>query len=59
MYFVIVHQQESNEKWHVVDSKTEAGMLLTAYNSMDAARQARLLGYAEAPSRLKEQKGNE
>ena len=47
------------QKWHVVDSKTEAGMLLTAYNSMDAARQARLLGYAEALSRLKEQKGNE
>ena len=42
------------QKWHVVDSDTEAGMLLTAYNSMDAAHQARLLGYAEALTRLKE-----
>ena len=43
------------QKWHVVDSTTEAGILLTAYNSMDASRQARLLGYAEAlANRLKD-----
>ena len=36
------------QKWHVVDAATDAGKLLTAYNSMDAIRQAKLLGYAEA-----------
>ncbi len=36
------------QKWFAVDSKTESGQLLIAFNSMDERRQARLLGYAEA-----------
>ena len=43
------------QKWFAVDSDTESGHLLTAFNSMDARMQARLLGYAEALSKsLKE-----
>jgi len=34
--------------WLVVDSKTDAGILLSAFNSFDASTQARLLGYAQA-----------
>ena len=40
------------QKWFAVDSDTESGRLLTAFNSMDASRQARLLGYAEALSKF-------
>ena len=38
-----------------IDAKTDAGILLTAYNSMDSQAQARLLGYAEALCRDKEE----
>lgn len=34
--------------WIVIDSKTDAGKLISAYNSFDASDQARLLGYAQA-----------
>ena len=37
-----------------IDAKTDAGILLTAYNSMDSQAQAKLLGYAEALCRDKE-----
>ncbi len=33
---------------YAVDANTEAGELLTTFNSFDAKRQARLLGYAQA-----------
>lgn len=36
------------QKWLVVDARTDTGRLVTYYNSMDGAAQARLLGYAEA-----------
>ena len=35
-------------EWYAVDSRTDAGKIITAYNSFDAARQARLLGYVQA-----------
>ena len=41
------------QKWIAVDAETESGQLLTAFNSMDAASQARLLGYAEALGRIR------
>ncbi len=34
--------------WYVIDSKTDSGQLISTYNSLDKAAQARLLGYAEA-----------
>ena len=38
------------QKWYAIDARTDAGLLITAYNSMDAKTQTRLLGYAEALS---------
>ena len=35
-----------------VDGKTEAGELITMYNSCDSAMQARILGYAQAMWRI-------
>lgn len=40
------------QKWIAVDVETESGQLLAAFNSMDGTSQARLLGYAEALSRM-------
>ncbi len=34
--------------WYAIKAETDSGKLITAFNSMDKARQARLLGYAEA-----------
>lgn len=46
---VEVHGTRSNpQEWYVIDAKTEVGMLLTTYNSFDSRNQARLLGYAQA-----------
>jgi transcriptional regulator with XRE-family HTH domain len=39
-----------------VDIRTEAGELLSTYNSCDAAMQARILGYAQAMSRMMKEK---
>ena len=39
--------------WYAIDSGTDAGILITAFNSFDSETQARLLGYAQA---LKEEK---
>ena len=39
-----------------VDSRTEAGELITTYNSCDAEMQARILGYAQAISRMMKEK---
>ena len=33
---------------------TEAGYIITAYNSFDASRQARLLGYVQALQAMEE-----
>ncbi len=38
------------QKWLVVDGDTEAGGLLRIFNSLDAAGQSRLLGFAQALS---------
>ena len=35
-------------EWYAVDADTEAGYIITAYNSFDASRQARLLGFVQA-----------
>ena len=35
-------------EWYAVDADTEAGYIITAYNSFDASRQARLFGYVQA-----------
>ena len=40
------------QKWFAVDSGTESGQLLIAFNSLDERNQARLLGYAEALHKL-------
>ena len=46
---VEVHGDRGNpQKWHVIDSDTDAGKLVVAFNGMNADMQARLLGYAEA-----------
>lgn len=46
---VEMHGTRSNPAdWYAVDAKTDAGLLMTAYNSFDAETQARLLGYAQA-----------
>jgi len=43
------HGTRSNpQEWYAVDSSTEAGMLLAAFNSFDSRTQARLLGYVQA-----------
>ena len=38
-----------------VDVRTEAGQLLETYNSCDAAMQARILGYAQAIGKMREE----
>ena len=46
---VEIHGSRSNpQDWYVVDSETDAGQLLSIYNSFDSKTQARLLGYAQA-----------
>lgn len=35
------------QKWFAIDAETDVGKLVTFYNTMDANKQARLLGYAE------------
>ncbi|MBP5529835.1 MAG: helix-turn-helix transcriptional regulator [Lachnospiraceae bacterium] len=41
------------QEWFAVDASTDAGILLTAFNSFDSKDQARLLGYAEAMKKSK------
>ncbi len=36
------------QDWYAVDAETDAGQLLSIYNSFDSKTQARLLGYAQA-----------
>lgn len=36
------------DKWYAIDADTEAGEIISAYNSFDAARQAALLAYVQA-----------
>ena len=35
-------------KWYAIDAGTDSGILIEAFNYLDAEAQARLLGYAEA-----------
>lgn len=52
---VEIHGSRSNpQKWYAIDSETEAGELITVYNSMDAKMQDRILGYAQALYRMME-----
>ena len=54
---VETHGNRSNpQKWYAIDSETEAGTIITAYNSMDSATQARLLGYVEALKCMSDEK---
>ena len=39
-------------EWYAIDALTESGRLIKAFNAMDKAQQARLLGYAEALSNM-------
>ena len=41
------------QEWFAVDASTDAGILLTVFNSFDSKDQARLLGYAEAMMKSK------
>ncbi len=41
-------------EWYAIKADTDSGKLITAFNSMDKSRQARLLGYAEALNNLME-----
>ena len=41
------------QEWYAIDSKTDAGILITAFNSFDSKDQAKLLGYAEAIKNMK------
>ena len=41
-------------EWYAIKADTDGGKLITAFNSMDKARQARLMGYAEALKNLME-----
>ena len=53
---VETHGTRSNPaRWIAVDSETDAGQLMSAYNSFDSALQGRLLGYAQALQRIKEE----
>ena len=53
---VEAHGTRSNPMdWYVIDAKTDAGRLVSAYNSFDASAQARLLGYAQALQALREE----
>lgn len=40
--------------WYAVDAGTDAGILLTAYNSFDAKTQERILGYVQALKAMQE-----
>ena len=54
---VEIHGGRSNpEEWYVVDGTTDAGMLLSIYNSLDEKNQARLLAYAEGLKAMVEEK---
>lgn len=39
--------------WYIIEKDSEPGMLVGSYNNMDAARRARLMGYADALSERK------
>lgn len=39
-------------EWYVIDKQSEPGHLLRAYNDLNAAQRARLMGYLEALSGL-------
>ncbi|WP_026653764.1 helix-turn-helix domain-containing protein [Butyrivibrio proteoclasticus] len=36
------------KEWYAIDAETESGKLVTAFNAMDKAQQARIMGYVEA-----------
>ena len=41
------------QKWYAIDSETEVGRLVVTFNAMNHGMQERLLGYAEALSKMK------
>ena len=45
----------NRQDWYAIDASTESGMLISAFNSLDKAGQARLLGYAEALSKAEKE----
>ena len=42
------------QKWYAIDAETDAGKLVTMYNTMNQGMQERLLGYADALLKLSE-----
>ena len=42
------------QKWYAIDADTDVGMLVAAFNSLNAGMQERLLGYAEALRKMME-----
>ncbi len=42
------------QEWYAIDSKTDAGILVSTFNSLDSKNQAKLLGYAEAIKNMKD-----
>ena len=42
--------------WYAVDSRTDVGMVVRAFNSFDASQQARLLGYIQAIQEMSKKK---
>lgn len=40
------------QKWYAIDSETEVGRLVVTFNAMNHGMQERLLGYAEALSKM-------
>ena len=42
------------QEWYVIDRMTDAGMLIEHFNALDRPSQTRLLGYAEALLKIKE-----
>ena len=42
------------QKWYAIDAETDAGRLVTMYNTMNQGIQERLLGYADALLKLSE-----
>ena len=41
-------KKEDLQSWYAVDSDSDAGRLVSTFNSLDSSMQERLLGYAEA-----------
>ncbi len=48
-------ERGNQREWYAIDADTDSGMLITVFNSLDKAQQARILGYAEALKKAQEE----